>query len=285
MFSNSFPRTVPAEQVIDLVPRPSLREKPTIYRAQRAIQRWKTKAVFQALLDETGASGPYDLESKLIEAYGDALGPRCSAFDRMKNLGQPDLEKKLSRLAREPANASRWIYHATQYAPQALGVLGEAIWRLLDPKPMGYMELAELRERCPPEPELLPGIRVVLTDLAGFSEDDDWVYVGTGAPKQRKGLTHALLAMRDAEIRSNERAYYLHLLSAMERLRRKDLDPDLQLLGADCCNYLATCFGRIEVPQMAQPAHVIELRLGLSAYLGADPFGVISGDELEWCPH
>ncbi|NIV39057.1 MAG: hypothetical protein GWN58_59465 [Anaerolineae bacterium] len=70
----------------------------------------------------------------------------------------------------------------------------------------------------------------------------------------------------------------------MERLSSKELDPDLQVLGAECCDYLATYFGRIEVPEEAQPAHVIELRLALSAYLGADPFGVISGAELEWCP-
>ncbi len=70
----------------------------------------------------------------------------------------------------------------------------------------------------------------------------------------------------------------------MERLAGKELDPELQLLGAECCDYLATCFGRIEVPQSYRPGHVIELRLGLSAYLGADPFGVISGGELEWCP-
>ncbi|NIQ63261.1 hypothetical protein [Hydrogenophaga sp.] len=270
--------------MIDLVPRPPSWAKPTIHRAQRAIQRWKTKALFQALLDETGASGPYDLESKLIEAYGDALGPRCSAFDRMKNLGQPDLEKKLSRLARDPANASRWIYHATLYAPKALDVLREAIWRLLDPTPIGHIELAALSERRYSEREDPRCINVVLTDLAGFPEDDEWVYIGTGATKKRQGLTQALFDMRYAELWSNERAYHLHLLSAMERLSSKELDPDLQVLGAECCDYLATYFGRIEVPEEAQPAHVIELRLALSAYLGADPFGVISGAELEWCP-
>jgi hypothetical protein len=284
LFSNSFARAVPAEQVIDLVPLSPSWAKPTIYRAKRAIQRWKTKAVFQALLDETGASGPYELESKLIEAYGNALGPRCSAFDRMKNLGQPDLEKKLSRLARDPANSSRWMYHAVLYAPEALGVLKEPIWRLLDPTPIGYIELAELLERRYTDQEVLGGVKVVLTDLAGFPEDDDWVYVGTGAPKQRQGVTHALFAMRNAELRSDERDYHLHLLSAMERLSSKELDPELQLLGAECCDFLAACFGRIEVPQEARPAHVIELRLGLSAYLGVDPFGVISGAELEWCP-
>lgn len=270
--------------MIDLVPRPSLWANPTLHRAQRAIQRWKTKAVFQALLDETGASGPYDLESRLIEAYGDALGPRCSAFDRMKNLGQPDLEKKLPRLARDPANASRWMYHATLYAPEALDVLREAIWRLLDPTPIGYVELAELFERRYPSREVLSGIKVVAADPAGFPEDDEWVHIGTGAPKQRQGLSHALFAMREAELCSNERAYHLHLLSAMERVASKDIDPELQLLGAECCDYLATCFGRIEVPQSYYRGHLIELRLGLSAYLGADPFGVISGRELEWCP-
>lgn len=269
--------------MIDLVPRPPLWEKPTICRAQRAIQRWKTKAVFQALLDETGASGPYDLESKLIEAYGDALGPRCSAFDRMKKLGQPDLEKKLPRLARDPANASRWMYHATLYAPEALGVLREIIWRLLDPTPIAHLELLELFARWDSGPIVGRIIRVVLTDPHGFP-DEDAALVGIGAPKQRQGLTNALFAMRFAETRSNERQYHLHLLSAMERLAGKELDPDLQLLGAECCDYLATCFGRIEVPQSVRRNQVIELRLGLSAYLGADPFGVISGAELEWCP-
>ena len=252
-----------------------------MYRAQRAIQRWKTKAVLQALLDETGASGTYDLESKLIKAYGDALGPRCSVFDRMKKLGQPDLEKKLSRLARDPANASRWMYHATLYAPEALGVLRESIWRLLDPTPIGHIELSELFEyryqgwdgTCP----------VVLADPKGFYGDRA-MRVMTVYRKQRQGLTHALIAMRNAELGSNEREYHLHLLSAMERLASKEQDPELQLLGAECCDYLATCFGRIEIPHSDRRAQVMKLRLGLSAYLGADPFGVISGGELEWCP-
>lgn len=269
--------------MIDLVPRPPLWEKPTIYRAQRAIQRWKTKAVFQALLAETGAAGPYDLESKLIEAYGDALGPRCSAFDRMKKIGQPDVEKNLSRLARDPANASRWMYHATLYAPKALAVLREAIWRLLDPTPIGYVELSDLYERRYATWAVPRSIKVVLNDLVGFP-DYEWVHVRTGAPKRRLGLADALYAMRAAELRGMEREYHLHLLSAMERLASKDLDPDLQLLGVECCDYLATCFGRIEVPQSVRRDKVIELRLGLSAYLGTDPFGVITGGELEWCP-
>ncbi len=41
--------------------------------------------------------------------------------------------------------------------------------------------------------ERLQSSKVVVADPAGFPEEDEWVHVGTGAPKQRQGLTQRCL--------------------------------------------------------------------------------------------
>ncbi|WP_374668733.1 hypothetical protein [Ramlibacter sp.] len=235
-------------------------------------------------MEETGATKPYELESLLLDAYGLDLGERCGVFNRMENLGEPDIEKKLPTLATDPANAAQWLYHATLYAPEAFEVLNEPVWRLLDPRPTDRVELRELRERHYPFPAMTDTVKVVISDPAGFDEDDDWVHIATGLKESRQGLTRALQDMRQAELDGLLHRYHLHLLTAMERVSGNNLDPGMQLLQPDGADYLAACFGRVEVHESSRKGLVIETRLGLSAYLGADPFGAIAAGGLEWCP-
>lgn len=222
------------------------------YQARRQIERWQTKALAVALFDAYGVTNGYQLEKQLLAAEPNLVFPddRPRLFHRMSSRGEPRIAKELEK---GDSDAARWVRKAVQGAPEALEVLSDPTWRLLDPTPLSHVQWAnlghEVAERSIKKfPQgLKPEHLVISLAVNPGGQDLDEHYIPRMQPLSRSGFTLVLLALRRWEVNGQLVAYYLQLLEAMERCAQAPAAPDLAPLMPDCATFLAVCFGRVHV--------------------------------------
>jgi hypothetical protein len=245
VFSNAFLSDRP-ERPLQLVERPPKPPTPTWTWVERTIERWRTRAFLQAVLDDLKVPNTYELGRILLADEPDRFPfERPAVFETMRK-GSPAITKKLKNLSTDDSEAAHWISEALKLAPNAPRVLEEPVWRLLNPRPIGLLEMLELLR---PINGLLggPTLDVVIPDPAGFPEDDIEVRLPTLEPSTRQGLTVALANVRLSEQRGHLNHYYLHLLAAVQRAMQPAAAPCLKALQPQCSQFLATCFGAVLV--------------------------------------
>lgn len=235
------------------------------YQARRQIERWQTKSVALALFNGWGVSTGYQLEKQLLALEPAMVFPddRPRLFHRMQSRGEPGIAKELTK----PGSlAARWVGKAVSRAPNALEVLADNVWRLLDPSPMRHIDWALVSEALMPrmKERVLQGIKpevwIVRTPLVPERGDVMEYFVPRGEPLSLWGLLLVLLQLRRWEVSGDLIAYYLQLLEAIERCLQPRKASDLAVLMPECGNYLAACFGRVHIGPTYQANVELQVR-------------------------
>jgi hypothetical protein len=224
----------------------------TEHEAKRQIEKWQSKSLARALLEAWGATTAYQLEKELAGMEPKVVFPdeRPRLFDRMLAKGEPAIAKEL---AKPSSLSSIWVGKALSRAPDALNVLGDQVWRLLDPSPMQYVEWTMICEALMPrnlawmEKGGQTEILMIQLPLSPGSKEIQEYYVPRMDPTSLWGLHFVLLQLRLWEISGILVAYYLQLLEAFERFVHPDLSPDLAIIAPESARFLATCFGRVHI--------------------------------------
>ncbi len=232
----------------------------------RAIARWQTKAFVQSAMSTLGVQNPYQLERLLMKGDSELMFPedRPHLFDRMEKLGSPSIARQLANLKGKHDQCQKWLEKLFTLHPSASRVLEEPIWRLLDPKPLSYVELCDLDEA------FIKGASRDLND----SKSEVWgnekpsmrnTFEGRGEAS-RVRLTSLMLTIRRCEVWPDLSIYYATLLEAVHTCRSIRPDPSLALFGPNCGDFLSECFGRIYIGYPDQPeSHLKSLQFALVA--------------------
>ncbi len=249
MFSNAFPHARTSEP-IRLIEPISPAKVSSVRDVRRAIERWQTRAFIQSAMITLGAQSCYRLEEMVMEIEPKLVFPddRPKLFDRMWSLGQPSITRLLLKLDGTRSSA-RWVNELLIRAPKTKEVIHEPIWRLLDPTPISYVELCELD--------------VAFGDLIKAQGSE---FRGLGnrncLPSQilpleclnsRQHLACELLYLRRSEIVPNVHIYCLCLYTLIRICLAPNLKPCLAFFGKDCAEYLAQCFGKIDIGNFDGP--------------------------------
>lgn len=224
----------------------------TEHQAKRQIERWQTKSLARTLLEAWGATTAYQLEKELAGLEPKVVFPdeRPRLFDRMLAKGEPSIAKEL---AKPTSLASMWVGRALRRAPEALDVLGDQVWRLLDPSPMQHVEWMMIGEAVMKrslawmEKDERNEILIVKSPLSPGSSEMMEYFIPRTQPTSLWGLLLVLLQLRRWEISGNLVAYYLQLLEAFERCVHPSPSPDLAIIAPECSRFLSACYGRVHI--------------------------------------
>lgn len=221
-------------------------------KASRQLERWQTKALARALLDAWRVTTAYQLEKELVALEPSMAFPdqRPRLFDRMLSKGEPGISKAIAKTG---SLSGVWVGKALSRAPNALDILSDPVWRLLDPTPMPYIEWAMIGEALVPRVHAWmqqgskPDIAIVRSPLTPDSDEMLDYFVPRTEPTSLWGFLLVLMQLRRWEISGNLVAYYLQLLEAFERCKAPSVSPDLAVLMPECAGFLAANFGRVHI--------------------------------------
>lgn len=214
--------------------------------ARERIRRWQTKAFAMEVRRAFRVRTAYELEKRLIEGEPDLEFPydRPRLFDRMKRSGEPSISRYIN--GRLPPTSRRWIDKASKMAPGSLGVLGDCLWRLADPEPLGPLEWTELGKRHMSASNAVGiGATPFMVRLPNRSSKS-WM-IPHGLLGTRLGMGRALLQLRMYEFEGDLIGYFLSLLSIVERCRFLHADDSIEFMQAECERHVLDCFSRVYV--------------------------------------
>lgn len=238
---------------------------PTMRHIQRTIDRWQSKAFVTEVLMQVETDSVYALEELMMAGVDDLHFPddRPKLCDRMISLGEPAIAKYLGLRPARDLRTKLWIDRLTRLAPTALLTVKSRIWRLLDPTPLTFMEWEVLNFEYGFEIQkavISNNVWCVSIEPESLQPEPkrEYFVCEEEEPISLLALGRHLLALRRYETWRDFIGYRLELLESLRLAKCSNAEPDLAALQPLIVDYLAYCYGTVDVAAAMQAAWEVE---------------------------